>query len=97
LAERRTALRDLPIPSGGPLLAPPPLAGDPVDCLAAVAREALPGLLLRRRDSAYLPGVRSRLWLLARPEARLEVPPPRRPILAVLQRLPLGSDSPEGE
>jgi bifunctional non-homologous end joining protein LigD len=88
---RRGLLADLRLgTASGPLVAPDALAGDLAGALRAVAREGLNGLLLRRRDSAYLPGVRSRLWRTVLPGSPIAAPEPRRPILAVMQRLPLG-------
>ena len=91
LSVRRGLLADLRLGAAtGPLVAPDALAGDVADALGAVAREGLNGLLLRRRDSAYLPGVRSRLWRTVLPGSPVAPPEPRLPILAVMQRLPLG-------
>lgn len=91
LSVRRGLLADLGLGAAtGPLVAPDALAGDVADALGAVAREGLNGLLLRRRDSAYLPGVRSRLWRTVLPGSPVAAPEPRPPILAVMQRLPLG-------
>jgi bifunctional non-homologous end joining protein LigD len=95
LAVRRGLLADLRLgASAGPLVAPAPIAGNLADALAAVAREGLDGLLLRRRDSAYLPGVRSRLWRTVLPGSPVAPPEPRAAILAVMQRLPLGEPRP---
>ncbi len=94
LSLRRGLLADLASSWRGPVLAPPPLHGELTDALSAVEREGLPGLLLRRADSAYLPGVRSRLWRSVAPGSPVTPPVARPPILAVLQRLPLGDLGP---
>jgi bifunctional non-homologous end joining protein LigD len=94
LSVRRGLLADLAPSWREPILALPPLQGELGDALEAVEREGLRGLLLRRADSAYLPGVRSRLWRTVAPGAPVTPPAPRSPILAVLQRLPLADLAP---
>jgi bifunctional non-homologous end joining protein LigD len=95
LSLRRRLLLEVAAPWRGPVLALPPLHGELTDALAAVEREGLPGLLLRRSDSAYLPGVRSRQWRTVAPGSPVAPPVPRPPILAVMQRLPLGDLAPD--
>ena len=77
----------------------PGLVGDGLDLYAAVVQQGLAGIMARHLRSPYLPGRRSDLWrwISARPGARpLHVVPPDtleaaspRPVLALIQRLPL--------
>ena len=76
----------------------PGVVRDGVDLYFAVAQQGLRGVMARHLRSPYLPGRRSGLWrwiasqpgempLHAVPDAVPE--PPSRPILALIQRLPL--------
>jgi hypothetical protein len=71
---------------------------DGLDLYFAVAQQGLRGVMARHLRSPYLPGRRSELWrwiasqpgempLHALPDPVAE--PPARPILALIQRLPL--------
>lgn len=48
--------------SDGPILVAPPVEADGIGLLRAVAAYGLRGIVAKRRDSPYLPGVRSSLW-----------------------------------
>jgi bifunctional non-homologous end joining protein LigD len=50
----------------------PDVAGEGTTLFEAVAEQGLPGMLARRADSPYLPGVRSDLWRQVRTIARTE-------------------------
>jgi ATP-dependent DNA ligase len=76
----------------------PGLVGDGLDLYSAVAQQGLAGMMARHLRSPYLPGRRSDLWrwISARAgELPLHVVPPpavagdSRPVLALIQRLPL--------
>ena len=61
LEKRRAALRRVLRP-GDEVVAVPAIAGEGRALHAAVSEQGIAGILARRRDSPYLPGVRSRLW-----------------------------------
>jgi hypothetical protein len=61
LRRRREALRRVLRP-GSEVVAVPAIVGEGRALHAAVSAQGLAGILARRRDSPYLPGVRSRLW-----------------------------------
>ena len=76
----------------------PGILGDGIDLYQAVTQQGLRGVMARHVRSPYLPGRRSELWrwIAARPgESPVQVAadpvsaPPSRPILALIQRLPL--------
>lgn len=60
--QRRENLEDL-VPSGGATLVSPLLPGVAQDCLAFAIEQGFEGIVSKRQDSPYLPGVRSRSWL----------------------------------
>lgn len=82
------------------LVAPAPLAGDGAALLAACRERGLEGVIARRLDSPYLPGVRSRLWQLVRAtfgpddaEPILDQGSERAgTLLALLRTLPFGGE-----
>jgi bifunctional non-homologous end joining protein LigD len=81
------------------LVAPAPLAGEGAALLAACRERGLEGVIARRLDSPYLPGVRSRLWRLVRAAPRpgdtaVEDTKTCRPgpLLALLRTLPFGEE-----
>ena len=98
LARRVDHLRRLVHPSPE-LVVVPGLVGDGLDLYSAVVQQGLAGVMARHLRSPYLPGRRSDLWrwISARPGERpLHVVPPDaldaaspRPVLALIQRLPL--------
>jgi bifunctional non-homologous end joining protein LigD len=61
LRRRREALRRVLRP-GSEVVAVPAIVGEGRALHAAVSSQGLAGILARRLDSPYLPGVRSRLW-----------------------------------
>jgi hypothetical protein len=61
LVRRREVLRRILRP-GAEVVAVPAIVGEGRALHAAVSAQGLSGILARRRDSPYLPGVRSRLW-----------------------------------
>ncbi len=61
LEKRRAALRRVLRP-GDEVVAVPAIPGEGRALHAAVSEQGIAGILARRRDSPYLPGVRSRLW-----------------------------------
>jgi ATP-dependent DNA ligase len=75
----------------------PGVIHDGLDLYYAVAQQGLPGVMARHIRSPYLPGRRSELWrwIAAQPgEIPLHAVPepaagPVRPVLALIQRLPL--------
>ena len=75
----------------------PGVVHDGLDLYFAVAQQGLPGVMARHLRSPYLPGRRSELWrwIAAQPgEIPLHAVPepvagPIRPVLALIQRLPL--------
>jgi ATP-dependent DNA ligase len=79
------------------LVVVPGVAGEGMDLYFAVVQQGLRGVMARHLRSPYLPGRRSDLWrwIAARPgEIPLHlvpdpVPGPTRPVLALIQRLPL--------
>jgi hypothetical protein len=77
LARRREALRRILRP-GAEVVAVPAIRGEGRALHAAVSTQGLAGVLARRRDSPYLPGIRSRLWrsIAAGSSATLDVPDP---------------------
>ena len=99
LERRRDRLAGLAI--AAPIAALAPAAGaDAV--LEVVALHGLLGVVAKRADSPYLPGVRSRLWTLVRVADAMAavslVPEPdeqpnSRPDIALLRTLPLGEDA----
>lgn len=97
LARRREQLSRLVHPAAE-LVVLPGVVGDGLDLYYAVAEQGLRGVMARHLRSPYLPGRRSDLWrwIAARPgEMPLHVVPdeiataPSRPVLALIQRLPL--------
>jgi ATP-dependent DNA ligase len=86
------------IQPGAELVAVPGVVGDGIDLYLAVVQQGLYGVMARHVRSPYLPGRRSELWrwIAAQPgEMPLHVlpdpvaGPPSRPVLALIQRLPL--------
>jgi ATP-dependent DNA ligase len=84
--------------SSAELVILPGVVGDGIDLYFAVAQQGLHGVMARHLRSPYLPGRRSELWrwIASQPgEMPLHaVPdplsaPPSRPVLALIQRLPL--------
>jgi ATP-dependent DNA ligase len=76
----------------------PGVVGEGMDLYFAIAQQGLRGMMARHLQGPYLPGRRSHLWrwIASEPgEMRLHaVPdavaaPPSRPVLALIQRLPL--------
>ena len=62
-AERRAALEDI-MPSGGGWQAPPAFPGEDLDAVrTASVATGLEGVVIKRLDSVYEPGVRSGNWL----------------------------------
>lgn len=70
LDERRKVLRD--VVSGSGVHLSEPLPGRPTDIEKAVRRLGLEGVVAKRRDSVYTPGIRSRAWLKVRFSKRQE-------------------------
>lgn len=99
LERRRDALRRILV-AGGNVVALPAIAGDGIALHDAVVGQRLAGVMARQRRSPYLPGVRSRLWRFVPATAPEQGTPtdaslieqPAVPILALIQRLPLGDD-----
>lgn len=97
LLTRRGRLDDLHV-GRDHLVAPAPLVGEAAALLASIRTRRLDGLVAKRMDSPYLPGVRSRLWRLVR-AAAVSVPDPADADeasmawpLALLRSLPLGEE-----
>ncbi len=97
LLRRRERLAKIVHPAAELVLLPG-VVRDGLDLYSAVAQQGLRGVMARHLRSPYLPGRRSELWrwIAARPgEMPLHaVPdpveaPPFRPVLALIQRLPL--------
>lgn len=59
---RRALLDDLGL-TGGPISAPPAFTGDGPSVWAAAGELGLEGVVAKRLDSAYHPGVRTRAWI----------------------------------
>jgi bifunctional non-homologous end joining protein LigD len=99
LRVRRQRLAALHL-AGDHLVVPAPLAGAAGALLAVIRERGLEGVTAKRLDSPYLPGVRSRLWRLARATPRsAELAPLDEavatgvgPLLALLRTLPLGEE-----
>ena len=86
------------VQAGSELVILPGVVRDGMDLYFAVAQQGLRGVMARHLRSPYLPGRRSELWrwIAAQPgEMPLHVLPdpvltmPARPVLALIQRLPL--------
>lgn len=98
LLKRRERLARVVSPSSE-LVVLPGVVGDGLDLYSAVTQQGLRGVMARHLRSPYLPGRRSDLWrwIATQPgEMPLHVlpdpitaPPPRPPVLALIQRLPL--------
>ena len=97
LLRRREHMAKIVRPSAE-LVILPGVVRDGIDLYFAVAQQGLRGVMARHLRSPYLPGRRSDLWrwIAARPgEMPLHVLPdpvveaPARPVLALIQRLPL--------
>jgi ATP-dependent DNA ligase len=98
LVKRRERLARVVSPSSE-LVVLPGVVGDGIDLYSAVTQQGLRGVMARHLRSPYLPGRRSDLWrwIATQPgEMPLHVlpdpvaaPPPRPPVLALIQRLPL--------
>ena len=97
LLRRREHLARIVTPSAE-LVVLPGVVGDGMDLYFAVAQQGLRGVMARHLRSPYLPGRRSDLWrwIAAQPgEIALHVvpdltdEPASRPVLALIQRLPL--------
>ena len=97
LQRRREHLARI-VHSSAELVVLPGVVRDGMDLYFAVAQQGLRGVMARHLRSPYLPGRRSKLWrwiasqpgempLHALPDPVAE--PPARPILALIQRLPL--------
>jgi bifunctional non-homologous end joining protein LigD len=70
LDERRKVLRD--VVSGSAVHLSEPLPGRPKDIEKAIRGLGLEGVVAKRRDSVYTPGIRSRAWLKVRFSKRQE-------------------------
>jgi bifunctional non-homologous end joining protein LigD len=70
LDERRTVLRD--VVSGSRVRLSEPLPGRPKQIEQAIRRLGLEGVVAKRRDSIYTPGIRSRAWVKVRFSKRQE-------------------------
>ncbi|MGA3029355.1 MAG: hypothetical protein ABSE58_01285 [Candidatus Limnocylindrales bacterium] len=97
LAHRREQLARIVRPAAE-LVVLPGVVRDGLDLYAAVAQQGLRGVMARHLRGPYLPGRRSELWrwIASQPgEMPLHavpdpvVAPPSRPVLALIQRLPL--------
>jgi bifunctional non-homologous end joining protein LigD len=96
LARRRERLARI-VTQAPELVVLPGVTGEGMDLYAAVAQQGLRGVMARHLRSPYLPGRRSDLWrwIAARPgEIAVHVMPdpvstPSRPVLSLIQRLPL--------
>jgi len=97
LMRRRDHLAGI-VQGSSELVVLPGILGDGIDLYQAVTQQGLRGVMARHVRSPYLPGRRSELWrwIAARPgESPVQVAadpvsaPPSRPILALIQRLPL--------
>lgn len=104
LARRRERLARIVEP-GPEIVVVPGVVRDGRDLHAAVAQQGLPGVMARHLRSPYLPGRRSELWrwiaaeMPAYPPLRLvpgPIPATARPVLALIQRLPLDDDRADG-
>jgi ATP-dependent DNA ligase len=97
LQRRREKLARI-VHSSAELVVLPGVVRDGLDLYFAVAQQGLRGVMARHLRSPYLPGRRSELWRWVASEPG-EVPlhmvpdqiaePPARPVLALIQRLPL--------
>lgn len=98
LMRRRERLARV-VTTGPDLVVLPGIVGEGTDLYSAVMQQGLRGVMARHVRSPYLPGRRSELWrwIAAQPgETPLHVvpdpvaaPPPRVPVLTLIQRLPL--------
>jgi hypothetical protein len=97
LQRRREHLARI-VHSTAELVVLPGIVRDGTDLYLAVAEQGLRGVMARHIRSPYLPGRVSDLWrwIAARPGEiplhavpDLEAAPPSRPVLALIQRLPL--------
>jgi ATP-dependent DNA ligase len=70
--ERRRARLVTALKPGDRLVLVPAVAGEGSTLFDAVQGQGLPGMLARRRDSPYLPGMRSDLWRRIRTTRRFE-------------------------
>jgi bifunctional non-homologous end joining protein LigD len=70
LDERREVLRD--VVAGSAVHLSEPLPGRPKEIEKAIRRLGLEGVVAKRRDSIYTPGIRSRAWLKVRFSKRQE-------------------------
>jgi bifunctional non-homologous end joining protein LigD len=70
--ERRRARLVTALKPGDRLVLVPAVAGEGSTLFDAVEGQGLPGVLARRRDSPYLPGMRSDLWRRIRTARRFE-------------------------
>jgi ATP-dependent DNA ligase len=70
--ERRRARLVTALKPGDRLVLVPAVAGEGSTLFDAVEGQGLPGMLARRRDSPYLPGMRSDLWRRIRTARRFE-------------------------
>ncbi|MFI5258754.1 MAG: hypothetical protein ACHQ01_03985 [Candidatus Limnocylindrales bacterium] len=100
LERRREQLARIVHPAAE-LVVLPGVVRDGLDLYFAVAQQGLRGVMARHLRGPYLPGRRSDLWrwIASEPgEMPLHVlpdpvaPPPSRPVLALIQRLPLEYD-----
>lgn len=98
LLKRREKLAKIVTP-GAELVVLPGVVGEGLDLFSAVTQQGLHGVMARHLRSPYLPGRRSDLWRWI-PTQPGEIPlhvvpdpvaavPPRPPVLALIQRLPL--------
>ncbi len=78
--DRRRAALAAAIPLGEAVAVADPVPADGMELLEAVAALGLPGVVAKRRDSPYLAGVRSRLWLRVRTPERLAAATPLGPV-----------------
>ncbi len=97
LVRRREYLARIVRPSAE-LVVLPGIVHDGMDLFSAVNEQGLCGIMARHLRSPYLPGRRSVLWrwiaaqagqVAVRAEPDLGATPPSRPVLALIQRLPL--------
>jgi ATP-dependent DNA ligase len=105
LEKRRAALGRVLRP-GDEVVAVPAVPGEGRALHAAVSEQGIAGILARRRDGPYLPGVRSRLWqaipatpggvsgapVATGPESEPIVETGTAPVMALFRRLPFAED-----
>jgi len=98
LVRRRERLAKV-VTTGPELVVLPGVVGEGIDLYSAVSQQGLRGVMARNLRSPYLPGRVSELWRWIATEpgemplhlvpSPVAAPPPRPPVLALIQRLPL--------